>query len=90
MTVSQKFPYKSPNVTAVYGLIRLLRQLSRKAEGKRLPLKMLVTKYCVCLAAWANRKKLKRFIIFAGAKHWTKSLDQKFKTKCAVRSLPNA
>ena len=44
----------------------------------------------VRLAVWANGKKLKLFIIFAGTKRRTKCLDQKFKTKCAVRSLPNA
>ena len=44
----------------------------------------------VCLAAQANGKKLKPFIVFAGAKRETKSLDQQLKTKCAVRSSPNA
>ena len=35
-------------------------------------------------------KKLKPFIACAGAKCKTKSLDQKVKIKCTVRSLPNA
>ena len=43
----------------------------------------------VCLAAQANGKKLKPFILFGGAKREAKILDQEFKTKCVVRSSPN-
>ena len=44
----------------------------------------------VCLAAQADGKKLKPFIVFGGAKRECKNLNDEFKSTCAIRSTPNA
>ena len=38
----------------------------------------------VCLAAKADRTKLKPFIVFRGAKRESKSVDEEFKSCCVV------
>ena len=38
----------------------------------------------VCLAAKADRTRLKTFIVFRGAKRESKSVDEEFKSRCVV------
>ena len=44
----------------------------------------------VCLAAKADGTKLKRFVVFDGAKRESIPLDQEFESHCAVKSSGNA
>ena len=46
-------------------------------------------KVSVCLAAKADRTKLKPFIVFPGAKRETKQLNEELKNKCYVASFVN-
>ena len=44
----------------------------------------------VCLAAKAKGTKLKPFVVFREAKRESKSLDEEFESRCAVKSSGNA
>ena len=44
----------------------------------------------VCLAAKADGTKLKPFVIFRAAKRESKSLDEEFESRCAVKGSGNA